>query len=93
MDNKGDFFAGIVVGTVIGAVLGIVLAPATGSDTRQAIAEKGKEVGSVAVDKMKEKSEVAIETAKSLIATIREKLPGSEELRGVLDTMEHELNS
>jgi gas vesicle protein len=49
MENKGDFFAGVVVGTVVGTLLGVLFAPAPGHETRQKVAEKGKEVGGMAV--------------------------------------------
>ncbi len=91
MENKGDFLAGVVIGTAVGALLGLLFAPAPGEETRQKVAEKGKEVGAMAIEKAKEKSEVAIETAKAIIEQVKEKLPDSKEVHEALNSIENDI--
>ena len=90
MENKGNFFAGVILGTAIGTLLGVLFAPAPGQETRQKVAEKGKEVGELALEKAKEKSELAVETEREVLSQLKEKLPESAEIDEAFKSIEKE---
>ena len=92
MDSKGDLLAGIVVGAVMGAVVGILFAPASGRETRERIAEKGREVKEQAEETVKEtKEEVAI-ASRELLAKLKDKLPKNKDVQDILDDLDKELS-
>jgi len=92
VDNKGDFLAGMIVGAVIGAALGILFAPASGTETRAQIVEKGTEIRDLAAEKAKEKSESVLSATKELVARLRERLPKIKEVQDVLDQADEEVS-
>jgi gas vesicle protein len=92
MDNKGDFLAGMIVGAVIGAALGILFAPASGSETRAQVVEKGAEIRDLAKEKAKEKSDSVVSATKELMAKLRERLPKIREVQDVLDQAAEEIS-
>jgi len=52
--SVGKFLAGFMLGGAVGAVLGILLAPQSGEDTREFIAEKSEEVYKNTEESLKE---------------------------------------
>lgn len=50
----GKFVAGFAIGGLVGAVIGIVLAPQSGEETREMLAEKSKDICNKAHDTVSE---------------------------------------
>jgi gas vesicle protein len=59
--NGGNFLAGFLVGAALGAIAALLLAPKSGKELREALAEEGKKLRDRAVDEGRrfvEKTEV-----------------------------------
>ena len=68
--SVAKFFAGFVVGAAVGAVAGILLAPQSGEETRELIAEKSKDLKDKANEIManlQEKGDELIEKVQKLV--------------------------
>ncbi|HSA07457.1 MAG TPA: YtxH domain-containing protein [Candidatus Gastranaerophilales bacterium] len=50
----GKFLTGFLVGSAVGGIVGLLLAPSSGEDTREIIAEKSKEMYRNTGDSVKE---------------------------------------
>jgi gas vesicle protein len=48
--NGGNFFAGFLVGAALGAIAALLLAPKSGRELRESLAEEGKKLRDRAVD-------------------------------------------
>lgn len=79
------------MGAALGAFLGMMFAPAPGEETRLKVAEKGLEVGDMAVEKAKKKHEAVFDVSKNIISQLKEKLPDSDEVHKSLDEIESEI--
>ena len=69
-DNTGSRIAWFFTGALIGATVAVLLAPKSGSDTRQLIADKttkGKEAASAAGDNIVEASRDLFEKGRKLV--------------------------
>ena len=92
MENKGNFFSGVVIGTLAGALLGVLFAPASGHETRQKVAEKGMEVGNAVAEKAKEKSGAILEASREAVEQLKDMMPSSNEAQDALHSIEKELS-
>jgi gas vesicle protein len=90
--HNGAFIKGIALGSAIGAAIGVLFAPAPGYETREKVAEKGKDVGNMAVERAKEKTGMVKEVTKEFIEELKHKLPDSIEIRQALETLEREVD-
>ncbi|MGL5295628.1 MAG: YtxH domain-containing protein [Culicoidibacterales bacterium] len=91
MANKGKFLFGAVLGAAAGAVAGVLLAPKSGKETRENLAEKAEELKTMTPDEIKEK---ALEKAEELKEKALEKAEELKEkaaisLDGAKDHLEH----
>jgi gas vesicle protein len=79
MSEKDDFAKGIITGALIGGlagvVVGILIAPKSGSETRQEIAEKAKDFA----DKVQDEYDVLYDKARRSTDTLIHRLHEMEE--------------
>jgi gas vesicle protein len=54
LNYLGTFLAGLVLGSLVGAAVAMLMAPASGSETRRQIREKGLELRAQAEEQMEE---------------------------------------
>ena len=62
--SVGKFFAGFLIGGAVGAIAGLLLAPQSGEETRDMIAQKSSDLYDKTEDSLKEikeKAEVVVE--------------------------------
>jgi gas vesicle protein len=94
MSEKDDFAKGIIsgalIGGLVGVVVGILIAPKSGVETRQELAEKAKDFSDkvqdeydVLYDKARRSTDTMINRLQELEATARKK---ADELAGKLKT-------
>ena len=77
MENSnvtGKVIGAVIVGTLIGAALGVLFAPNKGSQTRNKIANKSKDLTNDLSVKMKEKANALISQAERLESLAEEKI-------------------
>jgi gas vesicle protein len=75
MADKGDFLTGLVIGGFLGFVAGIMLAPASGSETRETIADKTQTAVKETRESVEEVSEVVKENVTKVVDLVKERLP------------------
>ena len=72
--NKGALAAGIIAGSAVGIVTGMLIAPKSGKELREDIADKTKEGIDTAKDKIGDAKDTAIDKAKSAANKTSDKL-------------------
>ncbi|MCR4398341.1 MAG: YtxH domain-containing protein [Firmicutes bacterium] len=90
MNDRGDFLAGVIVGGLIGFAAGVLFAPASGRETRESIARKGKELVDEAKERKDEVADAVRSKAKEMLRALKEKLPKTKEVREALEQVEKE---
>jgi len=75
--DNGDFLAGLVIGGLLGFVAGVLLAPASGKETRDRIADKTQDVVEQTRETVGEVSSKIKEGVTKIVETAKEKLPDS----------------
>lgn len=94
MADKGDFLTGLVIGGFLGFVAGIMLAPASGSETRETIADKTQTAVKETRESVEEVSEVVKENVTKVVDLVKERLPeGREDEKQVKGKFEEELEA
>ena len=69
MSSAGKFLVGFTVGAALGAITGILLAPKSGEETREMIADTAKDV----LDKTDEKVRDIQEKAETVVSELQKK--------------------
>ncbi len=90
MSDSGDFFSGLLIGGILGFAAGILLAPASGDETRENIAKKGRELAGEAREKKDELGNTIRARTGEVFRKLREKLPKTREITQVLDEVASE---
>ena len=66
----GRFFLGIIAGVLGGTIVGLLMAPKSGKETREDLANKSKEFKDLAKDKLDELQEVSKDKMSRVASTI-----------------------
>lgn len=75
MADNGDFLAGLVIGGLLGFVAGVVLAPASGSETREIIADRTQTAVKQARSGMAEVGGLVKENVEKVVDVVKDVLP------------------
>lgn len=75
MADNGDFLAGLVIGGLLGFVAGVLLAPASGSETREMIADRTQSAVKQARSGMAEVGGLVKENMEKVVDVVKDVLP------------------